>query len=120
MLALWKLWKKSSMKRKPNNKKTTDIMNSWLAKFIAVITVVFFYVYIAGVTFYPMMCCDKPINMEFVNFALGQLSGVAMAVVMYFFGSSSQSAEKNRMINNAIDKVKQPQVVINENKKSET
>lgn len=92
-------------------------MNSWLAKFIAIVTVIFFYTYIAGVTFYPILCCNKPINMEFVNFALGQLSGVAIAVIMYFFGSSSQSAEKNALINNAISKVSNP-AVNDENKKS--
>lgn len=89
--------------RRKNNKKN-DIMNSWIAKFIAISTVVFFFGYIGAVTFYPAICCGSPINMEFVNLALGLVGGVATAVITYYFGSSSQSAEKNEMINKALGK----------------
>lgn len=92
------------MKRKKNNKPQNDIMNSWIAKFIAISTVVFFFSYIGAVTFYPAICCGERINMEFVNLALGLVGGVATAVITYYFGSSSQSAEKNEMINKALGK----------------
>jgi hypothetical protein len=93
------------MKRKRNNNRlNNDIMGSWIAKFIAIVTVLFFFGYIGAVTFYPLWCCNHPINMEFVNLAIGWIGGVATAVITYFFGSSSQSAEKNELINKALGK----------------
>jgi polyferredoxin len=93
------------MKRRKNKKPQADfIMNSWIAKFISIVTVLFFFGYIAGVTFYPVFCCNHPINMEFVNLAIGWIGGVATTVITFFFGSSSQSAEKNELINKALNK----------------
>lgn len=87
------------------------MMSSWIAKFIAITTVIFFFGYIGAVTFYPVWCCNHPINMEFVNLAIGWIGGVATAVITYFFGSSSQSAEKNELINKALNKNTPPKSI---------
>lgn len=78
------------------------MMESWIAKFIAVITIVTFYGYIAMVTFYPF---ENKLNMEFVNLAMGWIGGVATAVITFYFGSSSGSAEKTEMLNRAMNKM---------------
>ena len=96
------------MKIKKNNKKPNDIMHSWIAKFIAIVTVISFFSYVGLVTFYPVWCCGHPMNMEFVNLAMGWIGGIATAVITYYFGSSSQSAEKNELISKAIGKVQPP------------
>lgn len=100
------------MKRK-KSKQQPDAMNSWIAKFIAITTVLFFFGFVGAVTFYPVWCCNHPINMEFVNLAIGWIGGIATAVITYYFGSSSQSAEKNELIGRAIGKVNNPPQAIN-------
>lgn len=81
------------------------MMESWIAKFIAVITIVTFYGYIAMVTFYPF---ENKLNMEFVNLAMGWIGGVATAVITFYFGSSSGSAEKTEMLNRAMNRINPP------------
>lgn len=90
------------MERRRRKKRNIDMMESWIAKFIAVITIVTFYGYIAMVTFYPF---ENKLNMEFVNLAMGWIGGVATAVITFYFGSSSGSAEKTEMLNRAMNKM---------------
>lgn len=90
------------MERKHHKKRNIDMMESWIAKFIAVITIVTFYGYIAMVTFYPF---ENKLNMEFVNLAMGWIGGVATAVITFYFGSSSGSAEKTEMLNRAMNRI---------------
>lgn len=89
-------------RKKTNNPKNLDIMHSWIAKFIAISTVIFFFGYIGAVTFYPVWCCGHQINMEFVNLAIGWIGGVATAVITFYFGSSQSSVDKNELLNTAI------------------
>lgn len=81
--------------------KTKRINNgeAWIRKFIACVTTVAFFLYIALVTFYPF---NRPLNMEFINLAMGWIGGVATSVITFYFGSSSGSDEKNSIISKAI------------------
>lgn len=90
------------MERRRRKKRNIDMMESWIAKFIAIITIVTFYGYIAMVTFYPF---ENKLNMEFVNLAMGWIGGVATAVITFYFGSSSGSAEKTEMLNRAMNRI---------------
>lgn len=90
------------MASRHRKKRKIDMMESWIAKFIAIITIVTFYGYIAMVTFYPF---ENKLNMEFVNLAMGWIGGVATAVITFYFGSSSGSAEKTEMLNRAMNKM---------------
>jgi nitrate/nitrite transporter NarK len=96
------------MKKRKNKNTAPDIMHSWIAKFIAVVTVLSFFSYIGAVTFYPLICCGKDMNMEFVNLAIGWIGGVATAVITFYFGSSQSSVDKNELINKAIGKAAAP------------
>jgi uncharacterized membrane protein (DUF485 family) len=59
------------------------------------ITLASFFGYIGLVTFLPQ---TLKVDMAFVNIAIGWLGGTASTVVSYYFGSSSGSAEKNKLI----------------------
>lgn len=87
------------------------MMESWIAKFIAIITIVTFYGYIAMVTFYPF---ENKLNMEFVNLAMGWIGGVATAVITFYFGSSSGSAEKTEMLGRAMNRMPPSNPYMNE------
>lgn len=75
--------------------KTKKMEHPWVAPVISIITVVFFFMYVGVVTFFPF---SQPLNMEFVNLAMGWIGGVAMTVVGYYFGSSNSSEVKNKTI----------------------
>lgn len=59
------------------------------------ITLVSFFSYIGLVTFLPQA---RMADIGFINIAIGWLGGTASTVVSYYFGSSSGSVEKNRII----------------------
>ena len=71
------------------------VAEDWIPKFIAVTTVLSFFIYIGLVSFYPF---TVPPNMEFVNLAIGWIGGIATSVISYYFGSSIGSTQKNRMM----------------------
>lgn len=52
---------------------------------LAITTMIAFFGYIGGVTFFP----PAMIDIAFVNIAVGWLGGTASTVVAYYFGSSS-------------------------------
>lgn len=87
---------------KNHKKRGVHMMESWIAKFIAIATIITFYGYIAMVTFNPF---DNKLNIEFVNLAMGWIGGVATAVISFYFGSSSGSVEKTEMLNRAMNKI---------------
>lgn len=82
-----------------DNKKNVNNGEAWIRKFIACVTTVAFFSYIALVTFYPF---NRQLNMEFINLAMGWIGGVATSVITFYFGSSSGSDEKNSIISKAI------------------
>ena len=71
------------------------LSKDWITKAIAMIAVISFFGYIGVVTFVPFA---TPLNMEFVNLAVGWLGGVASSVMSYYFGSSSSAAQKNNLL----------------------
>ena len=87
------------MKARKRNKKKTQNMESWITKFIAVVTTLSFFIYIGLVTFYPF---NRQLNMEFVNLAMGWIGGVATSVISFYFGSSSGSNEKNELLSRSM------------------
>lgn len=62
---------------------------------IAILTMVSFFAYIAAVTFVP---AARDADIGFINIAVGWLGGTASTVVAYYFGSSSGSAKKDKML----------------------
>lgn len=55
---------------------------------LAVITMVAFFAYILGVTFWPW---PLEADVGFINIAIGWLGGTASTVVAYYFGSSNDN-----------------------------
>jgi hypothetical protein len=78
-----------------NARRRKMVAEDWIPKFIAVTTVLAFFIYIGLVSFYPF---TVPPNMEFVNLAIGWIGGIATSVISYYFGSSVGSTQKNRMM----------------------
>ena len=78
-----------------NARRRKTVAEDWIPKFIAVSTVLSFFIYIGLVSFYPF---TVPPNMEFVNLAIGWIGGIATSVISYYFGSSVGSTQKNRMM----------------------
>lgn len=62
---------------------------------IAILTMVSFFAYIAAVTFVP---AARDADIGFINIAVGWLGGTASTVVAYYFGSSSGSDKKDRIL----------------------
>ena len=62
---------------------------------IAILTMVSFFAYIGAVTFWD---AARGADVGFVNIAVGWLGGTASTVVAYYFGSSSGSAKKDKML----------------------
>ena len=62
---------------------------------LAIMTMVSFFAYIAAVTFVP---AARDADIGFINIAVGWLGGTASTVVAYYFGSSSGSAKKDKLI----------------------
>jgi hypothetical protein len=52
---------------------------------LAITTMLAFFGYIGGVTFFPSATMD----IAFINIAVGWLGGTASTVIAYYFGSSS-------------------------------
>jgi len=70
-------------------------MGDHIPSVLAVMTMVAFFGYIGAVTFLESA---KNADIGFINIAVGWLGGTASTVIAYYFGSSSGSDKKDRML----------------------
>lgn len=70
-------------------------MGDHIPSVLAVMTMVAFFGYIGAVTFSE---AARSADIGFINIAVGWLGGTASTVVAYYFGSSSGSAKKDKML----------------------
>lgn len=70
-------------------------MGDHIPSILAVMTMVAFFGYIGAVTFSE---AARTADIGFINIAVGWLGGTASTVVAYYFGSSSGSAKKDKML----------------------
>ena len=68
-------------------------MNDHVPSVLAVLTLVAFFGYIGGVTFWPG---GVAADVGFLNIAIGWLGGTASTVVAYYFGSSNDGKLKDK------------------------
>ena len=70
-------------------------MGDHIPSVLAVMTMVAFFGYIGAVTFLESA---KNADIGFINIAVGWLGGTASTVIAYYFGSSSGSDKKDKMM----------------------
>jgi uncharacterized membrane protein (DUF485 family) len=76
-----------------------SLMNDWVARFIAVLTVSFFFFYVGLITYLSFLTTGH-VDLALVNLVIGWIGGLASAIIMYYFGSSMGSNAKSEMMAN--------------------
>jgi hypothetical protein len=72
-------------------------MTDGVAGFIAILTVTFFFAYVSLITYLSYKTTGA-IDLALVNLVIGYVGGLASAIVMFYFGTSKGSNDKNDLM----------------------